>query len=79
MDPADGCHPDSERLEHFMRGKLSRSEVITVVRHLLTDCPRCLVVTRRLWLLRARAPRGLLALAREAATVGYEGCRRGVL
>jgi hypothetical protein len=76
MDPADGEHPDSERLEHFMRGRLSRSEIIAVVRHLLTDCPRCLVVTRRLWLLRERAPRGLLGLVRDAATAGYTPCSR---
>ena len=83
MDPANGFHPDSERLEHFMRGKLPRSEVLAVVRHLLTGCPRCLIVTHRLWILRERAPRGLLALARRTATVAsgpsYDGGGRGVL
>ncbi len=33
----------------FMLQKLPPSELLPVVRHLLTGCPRCLEVTRRLW------------------------------
>jgi Ni/Fe-hydrogenase subunit HybB-like protein len=41
--------PSEERLERFMRGMLPRAEVAAIVRHLLTGCPFCLVVTRELW------------------------------
>lgn len=49
-------HPHPEQLERFLRGELSRPEVAQVVRHLLTGCPSCLQVTRRLWDLGDRAP-----------------------
>jgi len=32
-----------------MRGELPRVELLAVVRHLLTRCPECVEVTRRLW------------------------------
>ena len=41
--------PSEERLERFMRGMLPRAEAAAVVRHLLTGCPYCLAVTRKLW------------------------------
>jgi hypothetical protein len=44
-------HPEPRRLGSFLRGQLSRTEVRDVVRHLLTGCPRCREVTRRLWML----------------------------
>ena len=49
-------HPHPKQLERFLRGELSRPEVARVVRHLLTGCPACLQVTRRLWDLGDRAP-----------------------
>lgn len=42
-------HPGQDCLERFFRRELSRAERRTVVRHLLTGCPTCLQVTRRLW------------------------------
>ena len=47
--PADLPHPAAEELESFMRGELTRPAVSVLVRHLLTGCPRCVAVTRRLW------------------------------
>lgn len=43
------AHPPKERLVLFMLHKLPQPQVFPVVRHLLTGCPRCLAVTRRLW------------------------------
>jgi hypothetical protein len=47
-------HPAAATLERFVRGELGRPEARTVVRHLLSRCPRCVGATRRLW--RAEAP-----------------------
>jgi tetratricopeptide (TPR) repeat protein len=44
-------HPDPELLAGLMRGGLPAAERRSVVRHLLTGCPRCLAVTRRYWCL----------------------------
>ena len=44
-----GPHPAQEHLERFMRGELARDEAAGLVRHLLTGCPRCVGVIRRLW------------------------------
>ncbi|HEX9940668.1 MAG TPA: hypothetical protein VGG03_01530 [Thermoanaerobaculia bacterium] len=44
--PHHPCEPD---LERFLRGGLPLEGVRAVVRHLLSGCPRCLRVTRRLW------------------------------
>ncbi|HEV8578277.1 MAG TPA: hypothetical protein VGX68_04280 [Thermoanaerobaculia bacterium] len=83
MSPADPSHPDAEQLERFILGEQPRSEVAVVVRHMLTGCPLCLEVTRRLWSLADRAPRGLLALVggRETSFVATAGDsrQRGVL
>jgi hypothetical protein len=49
MGHADSSHPSVEELRSFMRGEMKRSEVRDLVRHLLTGCPECLEVTRRLW------------------------------
>jgi hypothetical protein len=46
-------HPDPGLLEGLMRGDLPAAERRSVVRHLLTGCPRCLEVTRRYWRLSA--------------------------
>jgi hypothetical protein len=43
------AHPPEARLVLFMLQKLPQPEALPVVRHLLTGCPRCLTVTRRLW------------------------------
>lgn len=42
-------HPDVKLLERFMRNELQGQERRAVVRHLLTGCPECVAVTRRLW------------------------------
>jgi tetratricopeptide (TPR) repeat protein len=42
-------HPDPNLLERFMRGELQGQARRTIVRHLLTGCPRCVAVTRGLW------------------------------
>jgi hypothetical protein len=42
-------HPGPKQLERFLRGELPQPEVPPIVRHLLTGCPACLQVTRRLW------------------------------
>ena len=49
--PVPLSHPHPIQLERFMRGELSRAEARPVVRHLLSRCPACLPVTRRLWFL----------------------------
>jgi hypothetical protein len=66
MEPPDLSHPTAEELESFMRGELKRPAVSTLVRHLLTGCPRCVAVTRRLWNLGEAPLRGL------DATLGVE-------
>lgn len=63
MGPADFSHPSAEELRSFMRGELKRSEVRDLVRHLLTGCPECLEVTRRLWDLGERSLRVLEAIS----------------
>jgi len=75
MGPADPSHPSAEELRSFMRGELKRSEVRGLVRHLLTGCPECLEVTRRLWDLGERSLRVLEALS--AAGSGFEAAERG--
>jgi tetratricopeptide (TPR) repeat protein len=42
-------HPDPNLLERFMRSELQGQPRRTIVRHLLTGCPQCVAVTRRLW------------------------------
>lgn len=41
--------PSEQDLAGFLRGALSRDQTREIVRHLLTGCPGCLQVTRRLW------------------------------
>jgi hypothetical protein len=57
-----------------MRGELQRSEVRHLVRHLLTGCPECLEVTRRLWDLGERSLRVLEAIS--ACGSGLHGAER---
>jgi hypothetical protein len=49
--PFRHSHPHPTQLERFMRGQLPELVVRYIVRHLLTGCPSCLEVTRRLWVL----------------------------
>ena len=42
-------HHDSRLLECFLRNELQGAERRVVVRHLLTGCPQCVAVTRRVW------------------------------
>ncbi len=44
-------HPAAEQLERFLSDQLPGVERRTVVRHLLTGCPRCTAATRQLWTL----------------------------
>lgn len=60
-----------------MRGELPRDEALAVVRHLLTGCPQCVVVTQRLWSFGKRRP-ALKALTEEMAA-RERGSRRTVL
>jgi hypothetical protein len=54
--PESESHPAKSVLERFMLGALKRPEAQAVVRHLLTGCPPCVAVTRRLWRLGDRSP-----------------------
>jgi len=42
-------HPDPDLVERFMRSELAGDDRRRIVRHLLTGCPRCVEITRRLW------------------------------
>ena len=44
-----GEHPAPGLLERFMQGDVPGPERRRVVRHLLTGCPLCVAVTRRIW------------------------------
>jgi hypothetical protein len=70
MGPADPAHPPAEDLRRFMHGELKRSEVRELVRHLLTGCPQCLEVTRRLWDLGERSFRLLEAISAAGSGAG---------
>ena len=70
MEPADPAHPPAEDLVRFMRGALRRPEVRGLVRHLLTGCPQCLEVTRRLWDLGERSFRLLEAISAAGSGAG---------
>jgi hypothetical protein len=55
--PADRRHPFAPtQLVRFVRGELPRNEVREVVRHLMTGCAACLLVTRRVWELGDQPP-----------------------
>jgi hypothetical protein len=42
-------HPTGADLETFIGGRMGRKEAQNVVRHLLTGCPKCKQVTRKLF------------------------------
>ena len=75
MELADPPHPPAEDLRRFMRGELKRSEARGLVRHLLTGCPQCLEVTRRLWDLGERSFR-LLEVISAAGSGGAGSSER---
>ena len=50
-------HPDTSLLEGLLRGELSAAECRTVVRHLLTGCPRCVAITGHCWPLGSKIAR----------------------
>jgi hypothetical protein len=56
-DDGPRFHPSERVLKRFMRGNLPRLQAGAVIRHLLTGCPQCRQVTRRLWRLADRVPR----------------------
>jgi hypothetical protein len=58
MGSAERLHPGRDELERFMSCQLDRCAARAVVRHLLSGCAQCVQVTRHLWLLGDRAPRG---------------------
>jgi hypothetical protein len=68
------AHPDEDTLERFVRGELSRAEVGVVVRHLLTDCPRCVEAASRK--LAERPSSALDILFKEAARQERSVARR---
>jgi hypothetical protein len=63
--------PSEQDLAGFLRGALPRDQTREIVRHLLTGCPVCLQVTRRLWNLGevptriAISPQGELRMTRQ--------------
>lgn len=70
-----GRHPSQEELGRFMRGNLPRDEVRHIVRHMLTECHQCVVVTRRFWE-RGERSSGLEALLKKMAVAAAEGALR---
>jgi hypothetical protein len=79
MASADSSHPATLNLERFMRGELERDKIREIVRHMLTGCPDCVAVTRRLWNLAERSLYGLAARpGAEAGEGGVEGSSRKV-
>ncbi|HZF09316.1 MAG TPA: hypothetical protein VFE33_11050 [Thermoanaerobaculia bacterium] len=56
MAETRGRHPDPALLEQFMRDDVTAPEKLRVVRHLLTGCPQCVAVTRKLWALAGGRP-----------------------
>jgi len=58
LDGHAWSHPDPALLEGLLRGELSAAECRTVVRHLLTGCPRCARITSECWSLGNRRRRG---------------------
>ena len=52
-------HPEPQQLERFMRGESPRDECRLIVRHFLTGCPECAVITGRIWVLADRPLRRL--------------------
>jgi len=73
----NGNHPIPGSLEGFMRGDASRDEARAIVRHLLTGCPKCVAVTRKLWRIGEQS-RALKALAAGASVIQI-GRRRRLL
>lgn len=72
MGLAERDHPDPQELVGFMRGELSRSPARDVVRHLLTGCPQCLQITRRLWKLGEPPLRLLVGLGEDPGSASRE-------
>jgi NADH:ubiquinone oxidoreductase subunit D len=68
-------HPSRPQLVRFMRCELSRAEVSAIVRHLLTNCPQCAVVTSRVWGLGDRS-KALNVLLKEACRQERSAARR---
>ncbi|HSF43944.1 MAG TPA: hypothetical protein VLT87_29400 [Thermoanaerobaculia bacterium] len=69
-------HPDSRLLECFLRNELQGAERRVVVRHLLTGCPQCVAVTRRVWSLAdGRGPDLFERTLRPGAARGREAGR----
>lgn len=50
-------HPPAEQLERFMRGELSLSDRLPIVRHMLAGCAECQKVTAPLWELMRQKPK----------------------
>lgn len=42
-------HPAPGLLEAFMRNEVTAPNRLRIVRHLLSGCPQCVAVTRRVW------------------------------
>ena len=68
------AHPDPADLELFMRGELGKTERRAIVRHLLTGCPECVLVTRNYWR-RGDQPYALRVLVEEALALQAQASR----
>ena len=73
--PREEEHPSVEELVGLLRGELPRDASKAIVRHLLTNCPRCQQLTRRYWQL-AELQLPLEKLRQEAAALAAEAARR---
>jgi anti-sigma factor RsiW len=62
-------HPGEQELQAFMRGELPKPDAAAIVRHLLTGCPECAVVTCRLWRLGVWPPNIRADMAQIAALI----------
>jgi hypothetical protein len=62
--PIGEDHPSVEELIAFLRGEVPRAVAKSIVRHLLTGCPRCGGATSRYWQLVQR-PAAIRAMLRE--------------
>lgn len=68
-------HPAPGLLEAFMRSEVAALDRLRIVRHLLSGCPQCVAVTRRVWSLGELRPLETACLeTRESLDAGADRC-----